>query len=237
MEATDIQRSVYTYIGQRIRDRRKFLKMNQAQLAEVIGVSYQQVQKYENGSSQLSVSKLLQVASALQVSPVYFYEGVPVEECFGSTTTPDRIKRLRTEPFHILLVEDNPGDVILFRRAVKACDESAVIHSIYDPEMVIDYLCNAPTKYGRQQPDIVVLDLALPKIAGMKLLELIKKNSLITDIPVLILTNSLSMNEMREAYRLGAAGFIQKSVELGDYNRAIEAATRYWSQAVALPRM
>ena len=84
-------------------------------------------------------------------------------------------------------------------------------------------------------PEIVILDLNLPKISGMQLLKEIKSNSQTASLPVLILTNSISKKEMTEAYRLGASGFIQKSIDFEEYREAIETLVMYWSKVVALP--
>jgi CheY-like chemotaxis protein/DNA-binding XRE family transcriptional regulator len=234
---TKKQKLVYSYIGQRIKERRKLLKMNQTQLAQMMGFSYQQMQKYENGSSEVSVSKLLQFAKILNVPPEYFYEGAPTSDEIGETIDSNIIQRTRTEPLNILLVEDNPADVILFKKAMSSSSEPVNVHVIHDAEMVQDFLRNHTEKYGKPAPDIILLDLSLPKITGMQLLKYIKKNPQTMDTPVIVLTNSIHKKELREAYSNGASGFIQKSVELEEYSSAIDITIKYWANVVALPHM
>ncbi len=229
--------SVYAYVGQRIRERRKLLKMSQTQLAQLMGFSYQQMQKYETGTSQISVSKLLQFAKILNVPPLYFYEGAKLDDGIGESIASDIIQKTRTEPLNVLLVEDSPADVILFRKALSACSEQVDLYVIHDSETVGDFLQNHYEKYGKSQPDLIILDLSLPKITGLQLLKSIKSNSETIELPVIILTNSISKKEMREAYRSGAAGFIQKSVDMEQYMESIETAMRYWAKAVSLPVM
>lgn len=237
MPAVEQHASVYQFVGQRIRERRKTLQMSQTELADRMGFSYQQMQKYEAGQSQASVSRLLQFAKVLNVPPAYFYEGAKLEDEVGKAIPTDVIQKHRTLPLHVLLVEDNPADVILFRKALSACSEQVDLYVIHTPETVGDYLQNHESKYGKSAPELVILDLSLPKITGLKLLKAIKGNSATVEIPVVILTNSISKKEMQEAYRSGASGFIQKSVDMEQYMESIETVMRYWAKAVALPSM
>jgi two-component system, chemotaxis family, response regulator Rcp1 len=230
-------KTIYMYIGQRIKERRRLLKMNQTQLAQLMGFSYQQMQKYENGMSEISISKLLRFAQIFNVPPHYFYEGAPLDDRLNSVIDSAIIQKKRTAPLNILLVEDNPSEVILFNHAVQNCMESVDLHVIHDAEQMHDYLQNHNSKYGKAMPDIIMLDISLPKISGLQLLKSIKKNTQIQEIPVLILTNSINRNEMLEAYRCGASGFIQKNVDLKEYGEAIAIAVKYWSKVVSLPRM
>lgn len=229
--------SVYAFVGQRIRERRQALKLSQVQLAEMMGFSYQQMQKYESGTSQASVSRLLQFAEILGVPASYFYDGAKLDCGIGKAIPSDVIQRTRSTPLNVLLVEDNPADVLLFRKALSACSEQVELYIIHKPETVGDYLQNYETKYGKSTPELIILDLSLPKITGLQLLKSIKNNSATQELPVIILTNSISKKEMQEAYRNGASGFVQKSVDMEVYMDTIETAMRYWSKAVALPTM
>jgi len=229
--------SVYSYVGQRIRERRKVLRLSQIDLARMMGFSYQQMQKYETGTSHATVSRLLQFANVLNVPATYFYEGAKLNDALGNAIQSDTIKQNRTTPLHVLLVEDNPADVILFRKALSTLSEQIDLHVIHKAETVSDYLQNYESKYGKSAPELVILDLSLPKIHGLQLLKNIKNNSATISLPVIMLTNSVSRKEMEDAYRYGASGFIQKSVDMGQYMDAIETAMRYWAKAVALPAM
>lgn len=235
MNLTEQHKSVYVFIGQRIKERRKLLNLNQSELAEMMGFSYQQMQKYETGASHVSAGKLLLFAKILNVPPSYFYEGINLEESIGKRLDNHIIQSTRTEPLRMLLVEDNPADVILFRKALGACSEQADVHVIHDSETVMDFLQNHEIRFGRKSPDIIVLDLSLPKLSGMDLLKSIKKHPKTLELPVVILTNSINMKDMTESYRKGAAGFIQKSVDLEDYTESLNIVVKYWSKIVALP--
>jgi len=226
---------IYKQVGLRIKERRRVLRITQSRLAEILDISYQQVQKYETGINQLSLTKLLQFAKALNVSPEYFYEGLTVDSTIGKQVDSDFIQRTRSGPVHILLVEDNLSDALLFSKVAKEFENQVSLHCISDAEQVKGYLGNSPETSGKEATDLVILDLNLPKISGLQLLKEIKTNSQTCPLPVLMLTNSVSKKEMIEAYRLGAAGFIQKSINFEEYRQSIETMIIYWSKVVALP--
>jgi CheY-like chemotaxis protein/DNA-binding XRE family transcriptional regulator len=235
MNECDVGQSFYTYIGQRIRERRKLLKMSQSQLADLIGFSCQQIQKYESGVSQASIGRLLQLSRALNVPVAYFYEGAKLDDEIGIAIPDFIVRNDRTRPLRVLLVEDSAADVILFRKALSACPEPLDLHVIPDSEQVMSYLQKHATPSDRGAPDLVMLDISLPKISGLQLLKLIKNNPETVRLPVVILTNSVSSKEMDEAYHGGAAGFIQKRMEMEEYVESIQSAMRYWCRTVALP--
>ena len=235
MNLTEQYQSVYVFIGRRIKERRKLLNLSQSQLSEMMGFSYQQIQKYETGASQISAGKLLLFAKILNVPPHYFYEGLNLEEAVGKRVDQQVIQKTRTEPLRIVLVEDNPADVILFRKALASCSEQADVHVIHDSEKLMDFLQNHGTHFGQKSPDIVVLDLSLPKLTGLDLLKSIKKHPKTLELPVIVLTNSINIKDMMSSYREGASGFIQKSVALEDYIESLDIMVKYWSKIVALP--
>jgi CheY-like chemotaxis protein/DNA-binding transcriptional regulator YiaG len=235
MSVTEQHKSVYAYIGQRIRERRKLLRFSQTELAELMGFSYQQIQKYEAGTSHLTAGKLLLFAKVLNVPPNYFYEGIRLDEDVGQRIETDIIQKPKAGPLRILLVEDNPADVILFKKALAVCSERVEIHIIHDAEAVMDYLQNHLLKFGHKLPDIIVLDLSMPKLSGIELLRSIKKHPRAQLLPVVILTNSVSVKNMVECYKSGASGYIQKSVDMEEYKESVEVVIKYWSRVVALP--
>ncbi len=229
------QPSIEQYVGNKIRERRKLLKLNQTELANLLGISYQQVQKYESGATTLTLGRLMHIAQILNVQPNYFYDGAPTQELAAPAQASDVISRERKRPLQVLLIEDNSSDEILFKNAVEQCGIPADIYSMQQPDRVMDFLQNHDSKYGRPRPDVIVLDLNLPKISGMELLKLIKKNPTLVDIPVVVLTNSIRVQEMQECYRLNGAGFIQKSIDLDEFCEDIATAMKYWAKTVILP--
>jgi len=201
----------------------------------LMGFSYQQMQKYETGVSHVSAGKLLQFARILNVPPNYFFDGLKLEGVLENRINASVIQRRRVRAFSVMMVEDNPSDVILFKKALAECDVPTEVQTFHDAEGAIDFLANHDVKFSQDLPDLVVLDLSLPKVGGLELLKRIKKHPQLLELPVVILTNSISMNDMMAAYRHGAAGFIQKSVDLSEYMDGMAIVMKYWSKIVALP--
>lgn len=229
------QPSIEQYVGNKIRERRKLLKLNQTELANLLGISYQQVQKYESGATTLTLGRLMHIAQILNVQPNYFYDGAPTQDLAAPTQASDVISKDRKRPLQVFLIEDNSSDEILFKNAVEQCGIAADIYSMQQPDRVMDFLQNHDSKYGRPRPDVIVLDLNLPKMNGLELLKLIKKNPALVDIPVIVLTNSIRVQEMQECYRLHGAGFIQKSIDFDEFCEDIATAMKYWAKTVILP--
>ena len=225
------------YIGNKIRERRKQLKLSQQELATILGISYQQLQKYESGNTPLTLVRLFQIAQSLNVNVAHFHEGAPANNDIGKKITSDIIVSDRTKPLHVLLVEDSNSDELLFRKAVSVCSEEVVIESLNDADKVIDYLCNCESKYGKEAPDIVMLDINMPKTNGLELLKQIKKHQSINHIPVIMLTNSVRTADMEKSYQLQASSFIQKSVDFDEFCHVIASTIQYWSKATVLPSM
>jgi len=239
LEALDIKQNnfVHAYIGQRIRERRKQLKLNQSQLAKMLGLSYQQIQKYEAGTSEVSISKLLQFAKNLNVPTSYFYEGADIGGKIGKGISDDIIQKMRTEPLSLLLVEDSPSDIILFRKAINTCQEQVDLNIFHSASDVNDFLQNHEKKFGKRMPDLIVLEMSLNKANGTKILKSIKSNAQTARIPVIILTHSVSRQQMHDAYRMGASGFIQKNIDSARYIESIDTLIKYWAKTVVLPGM
>ena len=100
------QPSIEHYVGNKIRERRKLLKLNQTELATMLGISYQQVQKYESGATTLTLGRLMHIAKILNVQPHFFYEGAPVDASLSDAPASDVIVKHRKRPLQILLVEE-----------------------------------------------------------------------------------------------------------------------------------
>lgn len=106
---------------------------------------------------------------------------------------------------HFFIAEDDPDDQELFLEALKGIDERSVCVTAFDGQQLLDKLANSLIV-----PDIIFLDLNMPKMNGKECLKLIKENSLINHVPVIIYSTSDDKNEMTEALESGAAFFLQK---------------------------
>ena len=141
----------------------------------------------------------------------------------------------RGRPIEILLVEDNPGDVRLTREALregKVGNEPAVVT---DGEAALDYLFQRGPFTNAPRPDLVLLDLNLPKKDGREVLAVIKGDPDLKRIPVVVLTTSKEEEDVHRAYNLAANCYVTKPVEFEEFMKVIRAIEDFWLTIVALP--
>lgn len=223
------------YVGRKIKDRRKLLGITQAQLAELLSVSHQQVQRYESGENTVSMARALEIAECLNVKINYFYDGANFPTSTIKKPVSGVIKKDPNRILRILLVENSTNDELLFRQAVNRSKVNTDLYSIQNSESVMDYLINHDTKYSSEKPDIVILDTKMPRLSGISLLKKIKNTHQLKNIPVIMLTNSVRSKDMLDAYANYASSFIQKNSDLFEFYEEINLLLEYWSKVVILP--
>jgi len=227
---------IHLTLGRRIRDRRKVLGLTQSQLAGLLGLaSYQQVQHYEAGTRRLLVSDLLQFARILNVPPSYFYEGIKLDSLLGTEIESDVIPTIRTKPLRLLLVEGNHSDAFMFKTALNDSGLKTELDIVHNSEEAISLIRACEVRFSQHLPDILVIALLLEKTSGFEVLQFVKTNPKTRALPVIILTNSISMKDMTDSYKRGASGFIQKSSVMEEYREHITSLVKYWSETVVLP--
>jgi CheY-like chemotaxis protein len=131
----------------------------------------------------------------------------------------------------ILLVEDNPDDVELTLRALKKNNILNDIIVARDGVEALEYLTSAKVKAEpgeKQMPELVLLDLKLPKIDGLELLKRIRDNSRTRRLPVVILTSSNEEQDLIRSYDLGANSYIRKPVDFKEFAAAVQQLHLYW---------
>lgn len=223
------------HVGHKIRERRKALRLTQAELADILGLSHQQVQRYESGENTVSMSRMLEIANSLNIKLNYFYDDAPVTRNIGQKIASGLINKDRDRPLRLLLVEDSSFDELLFRKATEQSGIATEIHVIQDSRNVIGFLSSHTAKCSAGHPDIVVLDINMPYLNGLELLKKIKGDSQLKTMPVIMLSNSVRSKDMLEAYANHANGFIQKNCDLQAFYEEINLALQYWSKTVVLP--
>jgi len=135
----------------------------------------------------------------------------------------------------ILMVEDDPGDVRLTREALKG---SKVLHSlnvVEDGVAALDYLRKAPPYHDAVRPDIVLLDLNLPRKDGREVLAAMKQDPVLRSIPVVILTTSQAEEDVLRAYNLNANCYVTKPVDFDQFMRIVRTIEDFWLTVVTLP--
>ena len=137
-------------------------------------------------------------------------------------------------PINILLVEDNPGDVELTQDALRRSKVATRVAVVTDGEQAMDYLQRGGSE-DEATPDLVLLDLNLPKKDGMEVLKEMKEDPNLKHIPVVILTTSEAERDILASYRLGANCFISKPVDLTEFRKVVESIDDFWFTIVKLP--
>ena len=139
------------------------------------------------------------------------------------------------EPIDILLVEDNPGDVRLTTEALKKCKIHNNLFVVKDGVEAMSFLHKEAKYADAVTPDIIFLDLNLPKKDGREVLEEIKADEKLKKIPVVILTTSQNEEDILKAYDLHANCFITKPVGFEQFTKIVAAIDNFWFSIVKLP--
>ena len=138
--------------------------------------------------------------------------------------------------FEILLVEDSPGDVRLTREALKDAKMHINLHVASDGIEAMAFLNREGEYADVPRPDLILLDLNLPRKDGRQVLEEIKVNPALMTIPIVILTTSASDEDVLRSYRLHANCYISKPVDLDGFLKVIKSIDYFWLSIVKLPR-
>lgn len=138
---------------------------------------------------------------------------------------------------NILLVEDNPGDVRLTQEALKEGNfsQELSLHVVPDGVEAIAYLKKEGSYVDAVQPDIILLDLNLPKKHGSEVLAEIKASSILRSIPVVVLTTSQASQDIELVYNLHANCYIAKPVDINEFIEVIKSIENFWFNIVKLP--
>jgi CheY-like chemotaxis protein len=132
----------------------------------------------------------------------------------------------------ILLVEDNPGDVRLTREALMEGKIRNALTVARDGQEALDYLLK---KEDHPRPDVILLDLNLPRKNGLEVLSIIKNDENLKKIPVVILTTSEDERDILQSYELHANCYITKPVELHNFLEVMRCLQNFWLEIVKLP--
>ncbi len=136
---------------------------------------------------------------------------------------------------HILLVEDNEGDIILTREALTDAKIRNTISVARDGEIALDFLYKRNEYADAKFPDIILLDINIPKINGLEVLKIIKSDAVLKIIPVVILTSSSAEIDITEAYSSCVNCYITKPVGLDNFLYVIKHVENFWLEIVKRP--
>src|SRR5579884_2692388 len=138
-------------------------------------------------------------------------------------------------PIDLLLVEDNPGDVRLTEEALKEGSVAVKLNVVRDGADAVDYLYRRGKFLDAARPDLILLDLNLPKKSGREVLSEIKADPDLRRIPVVIMTTSTADQDVARAYSLNANCYVAKPVELDEFFAAVRSIEDFWLRKAVLP--
>lgn len=140
-------------------------------------------------------------------------------------------------PFDVLLVEDEPSDAHLVRSALKESKILCTLHHAVDGIDALEFLrCQGEAYRAAPRPDMILLDLNMPRMNGREFLAEIKLDPALKSIPVVVLTTSDVERDIVTSYNLGAAGYITKPVDMEQFIDAIRQLGSYWFVLTRLPK-
>lgn len=131
----------------------------------------------------------------------------------------------------ILLIEDNLGDVLLTKEAFRAAHFKYNLHIAKDGEEALQMLEKQGRFDNHPKPDLILLDLNLPKVDGREVLEKIKSNMILKDIPVIVLSGSEAESDITKCYDLHANSYIVKPENFDDFVEIVESIENYWFES------
>ena len=139
------------------------------------------------------------------------------------------------KPINILLVEDNPGDADLAREALEGSKINNALHVVDDGEKAMWFLHREGVYAEVPRPDLILLDLNLPKKDGRQVLAEIKEDDDLKRIPVVILTTSQAEEDVVKSYNLHANCYITKPIDLNQFLHVVRSIEDFWLSIVVLP--
>lgn len=141
-----------------------------------------------------------------------------------------------SRPVEVLLVEDNPGDVRLTVEALKEGRVHVNLNVVRDGVEALMYLRREEMHADARRPDLVLLDLNLPRKDGREVLSEVKADPVLRRIPIVVLTTSAAEQDILRTYELHANCYINKPVDLDQFIRVVQSIEDFWFTVVKLPR-
>jgi CheY-like chemotaxis protein len=139
------------------------------------------------------------------------------------------------DPIEILLVEDNESDIELTRESLEQSKLLVNLNVVRDGRAAIDYLRRNDSYEDATRPDIILLDLNLPKLSGQKVLEKIKNDEELKSIPVAVLSASEAQEDIEKSYEEHANCYITKPLGFKDFQELVKQFENFWFSIVRLP--
>jgi len=216
---------VIVQFGTAVKSRRLALGISQEELAGRAGLHRTYISDIERGARNISIESIEKLAGALDSSISTLFIGAREAASLGGAAKP--ATAVSDQCVDILLVEDNPHDVELTLKSFERARIANSIHLARDGAEALNFVfCTGPHAQRRinHRPQVVLLDLKLPKVSGLEVLRRLKADPRTATIPVIVLTESQRSRDFLESQRLGARNYIVKPV---DFHRFSEVTPHF----------
>ena len=137
---------------------------------------------------------------------------------------------------HVLLVDDNPAEAMITREGLISAEILSTMDMVSDGVEAMDFLHRRGRHAGARRPDLVLLDLNMPRKGGLDVLAEMKADESLKNIPVVVLTTSKSREDVSRAYALHANCFISKPMDFEEFTAAMRTIRSFWFSVVTLPK-
>ncbi|SCG43570.1 response regulator [Micromonospora humi] len=139
-------------------------------------------------------------------------------------------------PVRILVVDDDPGDVLMIEEALEESDVEKVIDVVADGEEAMEFLRREGRHTEAQRPDVILLDLNMPRMDGRQVLGEVKRDENLRTIPIVVLTTSNADTDVVSSYTLQANAYVTKPIDLDDFNDVVRRIDEFFGRVVVLPK-
>ncbi|MGC5028655.1 response regulator [Micromonospora sp. DT229] len=140
------------------------------------------------------------------------------------------------DPVRILVVDDDPGDVLMIEEALATSDVDKVIDVVGDGQEAMEFLRREGRHSGAQRPDVILLDLNMPRMDGRQVLGEVKGDADLCTIPIVVLTTSNADTDIISSYTLQANAYVTKPIDLDDFNGVVHRIDEFFGRVVVLPK-
>lgn len=221
------------FIGMQLRKERKKRRMSLTDVSENLGISYQQLQKYEQAKSRVSVSTLYALAElyGLEISNFFLAIGNELSAYDGRYRV-----NCGTEmrDINILVAEPDPADEALIRCAMEDIESLNVLF-VHDGVQSLEVLKYKTLCPNFPKPNVVFMDPFIAKRDGLSVLKELKRDDSTKEIPVVMLTNVIDSELVERAYKFGVSGYILKTQNQDVFKESITDCIKYWTKTVVAP--
>ncbi|MEU4567763.1 response regulator [Micromonospora sp. NPDC023956] len=142
----------------------------------------------------------------------------------------------RSGPVRILVVDDDPGDVLMIEEALEDSDVEKVIDVVSDGQEAMEFLRQEGRHTEAQRPDVILLDLNMPRMDGRQVLGEVKSDDDLRTIPIVVLTTSNADTDIVGSYTLQANAYVTKPIDLDDFNDVVRRIDEFFGRVVVLPK-